>query len=87
MAEKGWEQPEVGHSLEQATKLARDMVTRYGMSELLGPTSIHYDDNGRSLSSETRALVEQEVCHAHVSSLPFVTPAPACHTISFVTDF
>jgi len=46
----------------QATKLARDMVTRYGMSDLLGPTSIDYEDGGRSLSSETRALVEQEVC-------------------------
>jgi ATP-dependent metalloprotease len=37
------------------------MVTRYGMSDLLGPTSIDYEDGGRSLSSETRALVEQEV--------------------------
>ncbi len=42
----------------QATKLARDMVTRYGMSEKLGPTAIHYDDNG--LSGTTRSLVEQE---------------------------
>ncbi|KAK9846627.1 hypothetical protein WJX81_007919 [Elliptochloris bilobata] len=47
--------------LDQATKLARDMVTRYGMSKLLGPTSIDYEDGGRSLSSETRSLVEQEV--------------------------
>lgn len=44
--------------LGQATKLARDMVTRYGMSEKLGPTAIHYDDNG--LSGTTRSLVEQE---------------------------
>ncbi|EIE25196.1 ATP-dependent metallopeptidase Hfl [Coccomyxa subellipsoidea C-169] len=47
--------------LEQATKLARAMVTKYGMSSVLGPTSIAYEDNGRSLSSETRAAVEHEV--------------------------
>ncbi|KAK9909143.1 hypothetical protein WJX75_007825 [Coccomyxa subellipsoidea] len=47
--------------LEQATKLARAMVTKYGMSSVLGPTSIAYEDNGRSLSSETRAAVEGEV--------------------------
>ncbi len=47
----------------QATKLARAMVTKYGMSSVLGPTSIAYEDNGRSLSSETRAAVEQEVRH------------------------
>ena len=46
--------------LGQATKLARDMVTRYGMSDALGCTSIDYED-GRSLSGETRALVEKEV--------------------------
>ena len=46
--------------LAQATKLARDMVTRYGMSDVLGLTSIDYED-GRSLSGETRALVEREV--------------------------
>ncbi len=45
----------------QATKLARAMVTKYGMSSVLGPTSIAYEDNGRSLSSETRAAVEHEV--------------------------
>lgn len=46
----------------QATKLARAMVTKYGMSSSLGPTAIAYEDNGRSLSSETRAAVESEVC-------------------------
>ena len=48
----------------QATKLARAMVTKYGMSSVLGPTSIAYEDNGRSLSSETRAAVEGEVSPA-----------------------
>ncbi|PSC71547.1 ATP-dependent zinc metalloprotease FTSH mitochondrial [Micractinium conductrix] len=47
--------------LEQATRLARAMVTRYGMSDRVGQISINYEDDGRSLSSETRALVEEEV--------------------------
>ena len=45
----------------QATKLARAMVTKYGMSEALGKVAINYEDNGRSVSSETRNLVETEV--------------------------
>ena len=47
--------------LEQATRLARAMVTRYGMSDKIGQMSISYDDGGASLSSETRATVESEV--------------------------
>lgn len=47
--------------LEQATKLARNMVTKYGMSEKVGNISIDYEDDGRSLSSETRSTVEEEV--------------------------
>ena len=48
--------------LEQATRLARAMVTKYGMSDIVGQMAIGYEDmaNG-SLSSETRALVESEV--------------------------
>ena len=55
----------------QATDLARQMVTKYGMSDLLGQVSIDYEDNGRSLSSETRHVVEAEVClHCmHVATL------------------
>ena len=45
----------------QATDLARQMVTKFGMSDVLGQVSIDYDDNGRSLSSETRHVVEAEV--------------------------
>ena len=37
------------------------MVTRYGMSDVLGKVSVNYDDMGQSLSSETRAQVENEV--------------------------
>ena len=47
--------------LEQATKLARNMVTKYGMSEKVGNICIDYEDDGRSLSSETRSAVEEEV--------------------------
>lgn len=39
------------------------MVTKYGMSEALGKVAINYDDNGRSVSSETRNLVETEVLY------------------------
>lgn len=42
---------------EQATQLAEAMVSRYGMSEKLGPVS--YDK--QSESPETRALIESEV--------------------------
>ncbi|KAJ8448827.1 hypothetical protein Cgig2_011448 [Carnegiea gigantea] len=47
--------------LQQATKLARAMVTRYGMSREVGLVAYDYDDNGRSMSTETRLLIEQEV--------------------------
>jgi ATP-dependent metalloprotease len=46
--------------LEHATRLARAMVTKYGMSDLVGQMAISYDDMS-TLSSETRALVESEV--------------------------
>ena len=46
--------------LESATRLARAMVTKYGMSDLVGQVAIAYDDMG-NLSGETRALVESEV--------------------------
>ncbi len=51
----------LARSLWQATRLARAMVTRYGMSDVLGKVSVNYDDMGQSLSSETRAQVEHEV--------------------------
>ena len=46
--------------LEQATRLARAMVTKFGMSERLGAVSIPYGDSA-ALSPETRAAVEAEV--------------------------
>lgn len=45
--------------LQQATRLAREMVTRYGMSDKVGLASQDYHSEG--LSSETRQLIEDEV--------------------------
>ncbi len=59
----------------QATKLARAMVTKYGMSEALGKVAINYDDNGRSVSSETRNLVETEVCSRAQKVLHLLEPS------------
>ncbi|CAF2049350.1 unnamed protein product [Brassica napus] len=47
--------------LEQATKLARAMVTKFGMSKEVGLVTHNYDDNGKSMSTETRLLIESEV--------------------------
>ncbi|KAM0070519.1 putative peptidase M41, AAA+ ATPase domain, ATPase, AAA-type, core, peptidase, FtsH [Helianthus debilis subsp. tardiflorus] len=47
--------------LEQATHLARAMVTKYGMSKEVGVVAHDYDDNGKSMSTETRLLIEKEV--------------------------
>lgn len=45
--------------LEQATAIARTMVTKYGMSEALGLVAVR-DDDVQLLSSETRLLIETE---------------------------
>ncbi|GMN36011.1 hypothetical protein TIFTF001_005681 [Ficus carica] len=47
--------------LKQATALARAMVTKYGMSKEVGVVTHNYDDNGKSMSTETRLLIEKEV--------------------------
>ncbi|CAJ1972888.1 unnamed protein product [Sphenostylis stenocarpa] len=47
--------------ISQATKLARQMVTKYGMGNEVGLVSHDYKDDGRSMSSETRLLIEKEV--------------------------
>ncbi|KAL6615049.1 hypothetical protein ACP70R_037319 [Stipagrostis hirtigluma subsp. patula] len=46
---------------QQATAMARAMVTKYGMSKQVGLVSYNYEDDGKSMSSETRLLIEQEV--------------------------
>jgi ATP-dependent metalloprotease len=45
--------------LRQATRLAREMVTKYGFSEKVGLASTDYADYG--LSHETRQAIEEEV--------------------------
>lgn len=47
--------------LREATSLAREMVTEYGMGNEVGLVTHDYEDDGRSMSSETRLLVEKEV--------------------------
>ncbi|RHN56741.1 putative peptidase M41 [Medicago truncatula] len=47
--------------LLKATTLARKMVTKYGMSTEVGPVSHSYLDKRRSMSSETRLLIEKEL--------------------------
>ena len=45
--------------LRQATRLAREMVTKYGFSDKCGLASTEYGDYG--LSHETRGVIEDEV--------------------------
>ncbi|KAI3925448.1 hypothetical protein MKX01_035306, partial [Papaver californicum] len=47
--------------LEQATTLARAMVTKYGMSKEVGLVSHNYTDDGKTMSTTTRLLIEKEV--------------------------
>ncbi|XP_073120433.1 ATP-dependent zinc metalloprotease FTSH 4, mitochondrial-like [Henckelia pumila] len=49
------------NDLQQATHLARAMVTKYGMSKRVGVVAHNYDDDGESMSTETKLLIEQEV--------------------------
>uniref|UniRef100_A0A7S0WQ77 AAA+ ATPase domain-containing protein n=1 Tax=Pyramimonas obovata TaxID=1411642 RepID=A0A7S0WQ77_9CHLO len=45
--------------LQQATRLARDMVTKYGMSDKVGLLAQNYE-SGIQLSGETKKLIEEE---------------------------
>ena len=47
--------------LQQATNLARAMVTRYGYSSKIGKVVHNYENNGFNLSTETRQEIENEV--------------------------
>lgn len=44
-----------------ATRLAREMVTKYGMSKAVGVVAHNYEDDGKSVSTETRLMIESEV--------------------------
>ena len=45
--------------LQQATRLAREMITKYGFSKTIGLASQEYNQSG--MSSETRQKIEEEV--------------------------
>lgn len=47
--------------ISSATRLAREMVTKYGMSREVGVVAHEYSDDGRSVSAETRLVIEKEV--------------------------
>ncbi|KAI4380276.1 hypothetical protein MLD38_006485 [Melastoma candidum] len=47
--------------LKQATELARAMVTKYGMSSEVGLVTHNYSDTAKSMSTETRLIIEKEV--------------------------
>jgi cell division protease FtsH len=62
----------VENDLKQATKLARRMVSAWGMSEKLGPVAFSMDEthpflgreinSNREFSEETARLIDEEVC-------------------------
>eukprot|EP00898_Chlorokybus_atmophyticus_P007018 jgi/Chlat1/7317/Chrsp58S06883 len=47
--------------IAQATRIARQMVTKYGMSRTLGLVEYDYDDASSHTSTQTRQVIEQEV--------------------------
>ena len=59
------------NDLEVATRIARHMITRYGMSDSVGPVSLEREQNqflgegmpnaGPSISEETQHAVDREV--------------------------
>ena len=58
------------NDLDRATEIARDMVSKYGMSEHIGPVSYHSDDevflgrdfaHSQKYSEETASLIDKEV--------------------------
>lgn len=48
--------------LQQATSLARSMITKLGMSEIVGPVMYKEDEYG-AVSTSTRQVIESEICN------------------------
>ncbi|KAK3037530.1 hypothetical protein RJ639_030338 [Escallonia herrerae] len=44
-----------------STSLAVEMVTKFGMSKEIGPVFLDYEDSGKTMSGDTRLLIEEEV--------------------------
>lgn len=69
----GWEQVSTGaqNDIERATELARNMVTKWGLSRRLGPVSYGEDDGeiflghsvtqNKSIAEETAATINEEI--------------------------
>uniref|UniRef100_A0A7I4AIJ4 Peptidase M41 domain-containing protein n=1 Tax=Physcomitrium patens TaxID=3218 RepID=A0A7I4AIJ4_PHYPA len=49
----------VSSDFAQAPRLAREMVTKYGMSKAVGVVAHNYEDDGKLMSTETSLLVER----------------------------
>ncbi|KAI3979421.1 hypothetical protein MKX01_001613 [Papaver californicum] len=60
--------------LQQATSLARAMVTKYGMSKVVGLVADKYDGNGRSsMSTETKKGVKEFLDRAYNNAKTILT--------------
>ncbi len=59
-----------GNDFERATKLARDMVTKYGMSDKLG-TMVYADENQESIFGGSKSISEatQQVVDSEIRSI------------------
>jgi ATP-dependent metalloprotease len=44
-----------------ATAIARSMVTKYGMSDVIGPLTVQSDEEYDRLSADTKMLIDQEI--------------------------
>ncbi|KAI3875633.1 hypothetical protein MKX03_026036 [Papaver bracteatum] len=59
--------------LQKATSLARAMVTKYGMSKVVGLVADEYDDNGRFMSNETKKEVRELLDRAYNNAMTILT--------------
>ncbi|KAI3841094.1 hypothetical protein MKW92_004697 [Papaver armeniacum] len=59
--------------LRKATSLARSMVTKYGMSKVVGLVADEYDANGRFMSNETKKEVRELLDRAYNNAKTILT--------------